>query len=75
MNTRFLKQIGQLLQNSSLENLEPIDGNLPALSNGKEDGTITLRDQGQTIIIKKLVININYASGGGAKVTVHNKGA
>ncbi len=70
MNTRFLKQIGQLLQRTNLTNLERLDGSLPVSFLGKDNGSITLSDQPQVIIIEKLIININYAQGGGATVNV-----
>ena len=70
MNTRFLQQIGQLLQRTSSQDLEMLDGSLPASFIGKKNGTITLSDQRQVIVIKKLVIKINYASGGGATINV-----
>lgn len=70
MNTKFLRQISQLLQRSNFEILEMKDGNLPALSLGTDDGSITLSDQRQVIVIKKLIIKVNYASGGGATINV-----
>lgn len=72
MNTRFLKQIGQLLQRNSLQGTEMMDGSLSASSLGKTDGSIILSDQHQIIVIEKLVINVNYAQGGGATVNVRN---
>lgn len=72
MNTRFLKQIGQMLQRINSENLEMTDGSLSASSLGTDDGSIILSDQRQVIVIKKLIINVNYhyASGGGATINI-----
>lgn len=70
MNIKSLKPVSQLLQKISLMDLVKMDGNLPASSLGMKDGSIILSDQHQVVVIKKLVINVNYASGGGATVNV-----
>lgn len=70
MNTKYLKPINQLLQKISSMDLGLMDGNSLASSIGAKDGSITLSDHRQVIVIEKLTININYASGGGATVNV-----
>lgn len=70
MNTKFLRQISQLLLKANYADLVKMDGNLPALSLGVDDGSTILSDHRQVIVIKKLVINVNMASGGGASVNV-----
>lgn len=70
MNTRYLKRINQLLQKINLEDLAPMDGSSSALSLGMIDGSIILSDSRQIVIIKKLVVNINSAQGGGATINI-----
>ena len=71
MRIRSWKRANQLLQSINLTDLVRRDGNLPVLLSGAEDGSIISKDQPpQVVIIERLVVNINYASGGGAKVKV-----